>query len=183
MIAVHLIVIREWVNRTPPIFREGRLMETLTGIALNNLTAELNKPYDTYKKVGSGVNKGGRYIDGDDARDRFNTVFGPMGAGWRIVPHPRNGTTSHYTEERKNKDGLVQTWYVVVCEGYQFEYAMRDDNNQIIWCSACPVGAVHENMNFNYAYRGVLTTLSTTSRDSWGASSKLCAPSFEKKPQ
>lgn len=143
-----------------PIIRFPQIT-TLTGVPVGEISARLNKPLppDAYSAIKFGVMSGKTDIDPERVRDRFEEVFGPMGIGWRITPHPTAGRVEHRTEERTTGKGEIQTWHVVTLVAHTLAYSVLMPDGSLVWADVSTTSDSSDNMDEGYAYRGALTSL------------------------
>ena len=146
---------------------------TLAGVPVGDISKRLNKhlPPEAYTAIKYGLMTGKTDVDGDRIRDRFEEVFGPMGIGWRITPHPSAGRVEYRNEPRpKMKDGkqmtdqqtgelLFQTWHIVTLVAHTLSYSVVMPDGSITWTEVSTTTDQHDNSDEQYAYRGALTSL------------------------
>lgn len=134
-------------------------IKTLMGVDWTNIQEFLDHPLPrkAYSPIPYGTMKGKTDIDPIYVRQRVDECFGPQGIGWKIVP----GENSSYradTEQRKTKEGEIQTWYTTRAENYVFKYAAMY-GDQIEWVSTSPISEYAENMDAGYCYRSVFSSI------------------------
>lgn len=150
----------ETATEKPTVPQTTLAITTLTGVNALGVSAALNRhlPPAAYRKIPYGQMSDKTDVDGDAIRDRFDEVFGPMGVGWRIRPSEGAGRVEHKTEER-TKDKVTKTWHIVTLVAHTFEYSVILPDGSLTWVAASTTSDQSDNMDEQYAYRGVFTSM------------------------
>lgn len=149
----------------PVAIDRNLLPRTLTGISMLDISAEMNRRLeggsDTYKPIKFGLMSGKTDVDGDRVRDRFDAIFGPM--GWRIVPNAVAGRVEHEIDLREKKDNngntVTDVWHVCTLVAHQFQYMLVMPDGSVGWQEGQVTSDLHDNLDWQYAYRGAMTSL------------------------
>lgn len=136
-------------------------LATLTGVNILDIPSQLNKhlPPQAYGPIKYGLMAGKTDLDADYVRDRLVQVFGPMGIGWRIIPHATASRVEYRREERTSSKGEIQTWHIVTLVAHTFQYCVVSADGSLNWVDASTTSDQHDNMDEQNAYKGAMTSL------------------------
>lgn len=142
-------------------------LKTATGVPAAMIQDSLDQQYDDadYEPITLAGGHTGASLSFEAVRQRVEGVFGPAGIGWRLIAEP--GVAKGYvtSEPRpvyneKGEQTGEKIWHIADMILFRFEYCLFDEaDHKFYWFTACTVSASRENINRDYALRGVWTGL------------------------